>query len=261
MVISPLAVLRDSAIMMVVSFLTGINLGVAYLGTELTDSAVGAYNIIAMTATFAVLGGLTRNNRFYHLFIVAIVVWSVSVVNVWFSDAEPIYWLASIFWALATMCVGGAVSLKLIPPQDTTIASIERRRFFIGFLVIFLSSSVSISLYQGFVLTNHLMFIGFPLPAAVLVLLLAKHRFLTLAVKIWSLILIIGGGAGIVHILLQLVILSLDREAVDMSILIVWNIVIKSCSVIVGALYFRKCDDYLRFLLQKSAIHTASGAT
>ena len=113
------AVLRDVGTIWFLTFLAGFlpSMVASAAGKQVPMSIVLGAGYIFEIIGFIISGSRAQSNRWKHLFVVAIVTWLSTALNVMFSYlgffAVPISlrdWLSSIFYILLTMGVGGVIS-------------------------------------------------------------------------------------------------------------------------------------------------------
>src|SRR5690606_29989660 len=93
--------------------------GMMGIGPENMMWAVGASNIIWGTAGFFVVGLLTKQGRWMHLWLVSLAVWLVSLMNVAIMGASLIQWAGGLLFILLMMGIGGGVA-SLIQSEEQT---------------------------------------------------------------------------------------------------------------------------------------------
>jgi hypothetical protein len=116
-----LSVLRDVAIVMVLTFFGGFVIGIASAGRELSISAIAVSNLLFGTIGFFIAGCLTRHEGWKHLFLVTALVWLCSLVNVIFFHVAIQQWAAAIIFIFMTMAIGGGVSFLFVRPTPPTV--------------------------------------------------------------------------------------------------------------------------------------------
>ncbi|MGQ0700097.1 MAG: hypothetical protein ACT4PZ_17860 [Panacagrimonas sp.] len=119
------AVARDVLIVMGLTFFGGIPIG--FLATSLgaKDSpnmllAIALSNFLFALIGFTVAGCLARTNRFRHLLVVTVIVWVLSIANVFLLHAPLINWFYSLPFLLLVMGLGGAVSFLFVKKPTQT---------------------------------------------------------------------------------------------------------------------------------------------
>ena len=129
-------VLGDSAIIFGASFSSGFLL--ARMGVAFAPILTIAY--ILATAGFCISGCLAREQRFQHLFVVAVSLWLLNSVSIATGSLAPSNWAAGLLGILAQMGVGGFLSLLFVKPQGTEPfvgAPWVMKRLGVQFLVVF----------------------------------------------------------------------------------------------------------------------------
>lgn len=110
------AIIRDTAIVMGLTFLGGAVIGLANPASN-NMAAIASSNFIFSTLGFFIAGCLTRFSRFNHLIKVVFAVWFVSLINVAFFGVTPANWAAGIVFHFITMGIGGGLSLLVVRQQ------------------------------------------------------------------------------------------------------------------------------------------------
>lgn len=105
------AVVRDVAILTVLSMFGGVIAGVAApYDSPAFQLAVGVSDSLMLLVGFVISGCLARGNRWRHLARVAVGVWLVGLNNLFFADFGFGRWLLSSIGVALMMGIGGAVS-------------------------------------------------------------------------------------------------------------------------------------------------------
>jgi len=109
------AIIRDTAIVMGLTFLGGFVVG---LGKPVDSAtAIASSNFIFSIVGFFIAGCLTKFSRFSHLTKVVFAVWLASLVNVIFFGITPVIWAAGLIFLFVTMGIGGGLSLLVVKQQ------------------------------------------------------------------------------------------------------------------------------------------------
>ena len=105
-----LAVIRDVAIIWILTFLAGFLIGMAGAEGNQLLYACALGNIIFGTVGFTISGCMAKTQRWQHLLVVAVGVWGVSQFNNVSDSLSTIQWLLEIAVIVVMMAVGGALS-------------------------------------------------------------------------------------------------------------------------------------------------------
>jgi ankyrin repeat protein len=108
------AVLRDVCIIWILTALAGFVIRVIYPEIDLIMGAAFA-NLIFGSVGFAISGCMAKVNRWKHLFIVAIGVWIVGLINIFIVSISFIEWLFGVIFILFIMAIGGGLSYLFAP--------------------------------------------------------------------------------------------------------------------------------------------------
>ena len=123
------AVARDVSIVfglvLVSSFAAA--LFVQAMEAEVTPLIIGLSNIFWGTVGFAISGSLAKVQRFKHLFVVALGLWLVSVVNVVAGMTPLPIWAAGFLLILLMMGLGGSLSYLFVPAPKEEAATLPER--------------------------------------------------------------------------------------------------------------------------------------
>lgn len=118
-----LALLRDTAIIMGLTFLGGFILGVVFalakVDSERMVWAMAASNMIWGTAGFFIAAMLTRQNRWAHLWQVSLAVWVLSLMNVLIMGATLAQWVGGLVFILLMMGIGGGIASLIVSEGKT----------------------------------------------------------------------------------------------------------------------------------------------
>lgn len=106
-------IIRDAAIVFVLTFLGGFIVGVSATNEE--NGALGLIlsNIIFSIMGFCISGALAKVNRFKHLIKVALLVWLLSTINL-LVGVSFTSWLISIVAVFIFMGLGGLLSFIFV---------------------------------------------------------------------------------------------------------------------------------------------------
>jgi hypothetical protein len=109
--VSWVAVMRDIGIIFALTFVGGfvIGFGSAFAGQETPGLLVGLSNVFFGSVGFAISYLWATNNRWQHLFAVALGTWVLSLVNVLLGFGTILTWSLAIIPILIMMGLGSAV--------------------------------------------------------------------------------------------------------------------------------------------------------
>jgi uncharacterized protein YacL len=112
------AVIRDVGVLLLLTALGGVIIATAKPGTNFEENiaAMALSNMIFGTIGFTISGSRITGNRWRHLFIVAVVLWLVSLLNVLLLGVDIITWFYAIPSILVMMGIGGALSYRFNRP-------------------------------------------------------------------------------------------------------------------------------------------------
>lgn len=114
--INPLHVIRDVVIIFILTALGGFILGIATRtipDKNLVMIALGISNIIFTTIGFVIAGCLKVVHRWLHLFIVALCLWLLGLINVFFFNFSMLEWALGFIAILVAMGIGGGIASLL----------------------------------------------------------------------------------------------------------------------------------------------------
>lgn len=120
-----LAVLRDIALIWLLTFAGGFVVGMAGATGDTFILAIAASNLLLTTVGFTIAGCLAKQDRFKHLFLVALGLWFTSLVNVLSPAVSLVQWAASIVAILVTMAIGGGLSFLFVKPSTAGDAQVD----------------------------------------------------------------------------------------------------------------------------------------
>ena len=131
--IRPLIVLRDAGILFGLTFVGGVIVGTTFpifAHVSAPPIAVGISNILCSIIGFIVAGLLTVDGRWKHLWLVVLIYWLGSLVNVFFLGITVVQWILAGLVIVITMGIGGGVSAlfrKARPNQssDPNLSSVK----------------------------------------------------------------------------------------------------------------------------------------
>jgi len=109
-------ILRDIAILIVLTFAGGFVIGLAFSvsggpkNVSAMQLAIAVSNLLLSTIGFTISGSLARGPRWRHLAIVALGVWVFSLVNVFVTGMTFTRWILAGTFIAVTMGVGGGLS-------------------------------------------------------------------------------------------------------------------------------------------------------
>lgn len=111
-------VARDTLIVWLATGLGGLAVGFSFGLLGATQSpkfmmAIGFANMLFSVVAFAIVGILTKDNRFRHLLIVMLASWVASFVNVVFFGFTIRQWIFSLPLSAVLMLVGGGIALLI----------------------------------------------------------------------------------------------------------------------------------------------------
>ena len=107
----PAAVARDVAILWVLTLIGGFVAGVAGAapGTPRFAAAILVSNTLLGIIGFIISGCLVGGRRWKHLFVVAVILWITSLINIFFG-VTLMQWAFGIIAGLIFMAIGGGIS-------------------------------------------------------------------------------------------------------------------------------------------------------
>lgn len=112
-------VIRDTLIMFGLTFSGGFVFGffgqILGLGWSFMLPIINISTIVLTVVGFTISGAIAKEERFKHLFLVAIGFWITGLNNVLFGFASMITWFISIILILVLMGIGGAMSFIFVP--------------------------------------------------------------------------------------------------------------------------------------------------
>jgi hypothetical protein len=112
---SAIAIIRDVAILWGLTFARGLIIGILRIGGADPTArmvVIGLSNLLFAIIGFTISGCLTGGNRWRHLFIVAVIVWLSSLVNLVFG-IHLAQWIIALPMTLIMMGIGGAISYAI----------------------------------------------------------------------------------------------------------------------------------------------------
>lgn len=126
MPINWIAVARDVSIvcgLVIVSSFAAAQI-IQATGEEVTALVIGLSNIFWGTVGFTISGCLVKVQRFKHLFVVAIGLWLVSLVNVAMGLTQVQVWAVGFLLILLMMGLGGGLSYLFVrAPQAVRLTT------------------------------------------------------------------------------------------------------------------------------------------
>ena len=114
------AVVRDVVMLWILTGIGGFIIGVATVGSELPIGAVALSNVILGIIGFCISGCMMAENRWRHLFIVALFVWLTSIVNIFVGPFSFMNWLLGMVVIFIMLAVGGGISFLIVKPRQNT---------------------------------------------------------------------------------------------------------------------------------------------
>jgi hypothetical protein len=117
------SIVRDTLIVFALTFIG--SLIAALVGPQ--DPQAKLYmlagtNLLSTALGFAVSGSLTPHHRFSHLWKVALLLWLVSLMNIFLVGASLQQWVLSAVLIVTAMGIGGAASYLVAAPRRSSYA-------------------------------------------------------------------------------------------------------------------------------------------
>jgi len=116
------AVLRDVFMIWILTYISTFIIANYISSPKLSSLYIS--NFISGSIGFCISGCITLENRWKHLFIVAVFFWLISeIINIFLFDYATskiwiINWIKSIAPILIMMGIGGAISFQLVKPNQ-----------------------------------------------------------------------------------------------------------------------------------------------
>jgi hypothetical protein len=117
-----LAVVRDIALVILLTFLAGFVIGFSGAQGRGGISAVALGNLVFGTIGFTISGCLANRKRWRHLAVVAVGVWLLGLVNL-AGRVTLFYWIFSAIPVALMMIAGGALSYALVRSKSSADSS------------------------------------------------------------------------------------------------------------------------------------------
>ena len=109
--LKPVAIIRDIALLWVLTLAGGFIAGFASAGSDLSRRAmaIAISNVLFSIIGFVVVGCLVGGRRWKHLLVVTVILWLTSLINLIFGIGLR-QWLISLPVLLILMGIGGGIS-------------------------------------------------------------------------------------------------------------------------------------------------------
>jgi len=114
------SVIRDVVIIWILTALGGFVVGVTGAPDDNLMTGIAFANIIFGIVGFTISGGMAKINRWRHLFIVAIGVWLVGIINVFIMPVTIISWFFGFIFIAFMMVIGGGLSYLFVRDKKPT---------------------------------------------------------------------------------------------------------------------------------------------
>ncbi len=112
-----------------------------------------------------------------------------------------------------------------------------KKKWYINFLITFLIYCIFIRTYQLILLTDIIHLIHVIICLFMFYLLYSKSKYTIIVVKIWSILLIIGGILSLISIFAQLAIFNIRPERANKTVLSNLNYILNVSQLIVGTIF------------------------
>lgn len=108
-------ILIDSVIIFVLTFFGGLVVGLlaGLTGAQLSLAMLGLVNVLCASAGFAIASYRKTEDRWPHLFVVALIFWLTGLINVITGFTNMGGWLTSLVPSLVFMAIGGGIGMAL----------------------------------------------------------------------------------------------------------------------------------------------------
>jgi hypothetical protein len=125
----PKIVVRDALIIFVLTFVGGFGIGVARGLYAVPENAyvflIACSNLLFCTIGFTISAARSPTHRWKHVLLVALCVWPMGLLNVFFG-ITLVQWFFGIIFILLTMALGGALSY-LFNSRSTSVNNCVNR--------------------------------------------------------------------------------------------------------------------------------------
>ncbi len=123
------AVVRDVVIIWILTGLGGFAVGVTGAPRENLLVGYAVANIIFGTVGFTISGCMAKVGRWKHLFVVAVGVWLVSLVNIFIGPISIADWLFGLVFIVFMMAVGGGLSCLFVRTPKGSESTEAQKKF------------------------------------------------------------------------------------------------------------------------------------